>query len=433
MDDDSLAVIVAGFGVFLYCVSTALEESIQSLVHTKIRGHHLDQANPSTNKNPARVDSVINHAANHLLASHATRLVGAILVSIVVISEWTSPTRRESWPVVLLALLVVAILALIGTIIRLVAVHNPAATVDRLYAGLKIQSLTIGLFTSMLLGVQSSIAKRFGLRSELDFTVSPTELIQAQATSAREAGLLHEDGNEMIQSIFELVTTTVREVMVPRIDVIALPASANLDEAFDVMRERGYSRIPVYEETIDDVIGILYAKDLFRYVRRAVTEEPIRPLIRPAYFIPESKKNADLLRELQRRHVHMAIVADEYGGTAGIVTIEDLLEEIVGEIQDEYDTHEETKVVRLNDNETIIDAKMSISDVNNELELSLKSEDVDTIGGLLYEKLGRVPMLGDQAEVEGAFLKVESTAGRRMRKVRVIRRDDAGVAMGAND
>ncbi len=161
----------------------------------------------------------------------------------------------------------------------------------------------------------------------------------------------------MIASIFEFGETLVREVMVPRIDVLAVPVDTPMLEALDVILKAGHSRIPVYRETIDNVVGILYAKDLLRYLRDGRTDVPLSKILRPAYFIPESKKVDELLQELQQRKVHMAVVVDEYGGTAGIVTIEDLLEEIVGEIQDEYDAEEPT-IEPISEHEYLFDARV---------------------------------------------------------------------------
>ena len=432
MSDQAIALIVLGAGTVIYSLGCLIDAAVSSLNRTRIRSL-MEFGGDRATKNAGKLDAMVDRPTQILMAAQLSRLTGAVLIAAMVIYLRNLDERAGLWEGIIAATFVVIVLLILRAILRLFAVHNPEGMAIILYPAIVAQSLTIGLGSRTLLHAQARFASRLGMLSVVENPTSSTEIFQIQTASARELGLINEDGNEMIQSIFEMVTTTVREVMVPRIDAIALPASASLDLAIDTMRERGYSRLPVYEGTIDNVIGILYAKDLFRYVQPNMPGEPIRPLIRPAYFIPESKKNADLLRELQTRHVHMAIVADEYGGTAGVVTIEDLLEEIVGEIQDEYDTHEESKIIKLNEDESIIDAKMSISDVNDELELSLQSEDVDTIGGLLYEKLGRLPMLGDQAEVEGALLQVESTSGRRMRKVRITRRRSHDVEVGANN
>lgn len=191
-------------------------------------------------------------------------------------------------------------------------------------------------------------------------------------------------------------------------------------EALDTIMEAGHSRIPVYAATIDNVVGVLYAKDLLPYLRDGRVDVPIKRLVREAYFIPETKRASDLLPDLQQRRVHMAIVVDEYGGMAGIVTIEDLLEEIVGEIQDEYDAEEPT-VVPVSDGEVLFDARIDLDEVNEVMEASLPAEDSDTLGGFIYSELGKVPIVGDRVGYDDLLLTVESVAGRRIRKVRVTR------------
>ena len=222
----------------------------------------------------------------------------------------------------------------------------------------------------------------------------------------------------------------LHEVMVPRIAVAALPATATIDEAITTILEEGHSRIPIYEETVDEVIGLLYAKDLLPYLRDAAGERPaLRSILRTPLFVPESMSIDDLLHEFQRRKVHIAIVLDEYGGTAGIVTIEDLLEEIVGEIQDEYDV-EEPMVERLSDDEARVDGRASVDELGElfGIELELEDEDeYDTVGGLIYHRIGGVPAPGDRIEVDGLALTVEAVDGRRVDKVLVVRRQPADV------
>jgi CBS domain containing-hemolysin-like protein len=234
----------------------------------------------------------------------------------------------------------------------------------------------------------------------------------------------------MIDNILELEDVSVREIMVPRPDVVAVTVSTTIREAVEVFVREGYSRVPVYRESIDDVVGILYAKDLFPYVVDNRVDDRVGELVRPANFVPESKKCDDLLRELQQQRVHIAIVVDEYGGTSGLVTIEDLLEEIVGEIQDEFDV-EEQKIVPEGDGSAIVDGSASIDDVNDALSLDLTTEEVDTIGGLVYEKLGRVPVVGDQVRVDRTELTVVGAHGRRVTRVRVNRLDN-GSTNGAS-
>lgn len=232
-----------------------------------------------------------------------------------------------------------------------------------------------------------------------------------------EESVIEEEEKEMIASIFEFSDKLVREVMVPRIDVVALPLEASIPEAVDVILKAGHSRIPVYQDSIDNIVGVLYAKDLLRYLREGRTDVPLSKILRPAYFIPESKKVDKLLQELQQRKVHVAIVVDEYGGTAGLVTIEDLLEEIVGEIQDEYDAEEPT-YRGINEQEYLFDARIPLDEVNKLLGIELPDEGGDTLGGFIYSQLGKVPAVGDRVEFENVTMQVLSVIGRRIKQVR---------------
>lgn len=232
-----------------------------------------------------------------------------------------------------------------------------------------------------------------------------------------EESVIEDEEKELIASIFEFSDKLVREVMVPRIDVTGVSTDTPMLAALEVILKAGHSRIPVYRDSIDNVQGILYAKDLLKYLRDARTDTPIGKITRPAYFIPESKKVDELLQELQQRKVHMAVVVDEYGGTAGLVTIEDLLEEIVGEIQDEYDAEEPT-VETVNNYEYLFDARVPIDEVNKLLGVELPDEGGDTLGGFIYSQLGKVPALGDRVEYQNITMEVLSVNGRRIKQVR---------------
>ncbi len=247
--------------------------------------------------------------------------------------------------------------------------------------------------------------------------------------AGEERGVIEQEEKEMIASIFEFGETLVREVMVPRIDIVAIEVSTPLSEAVQVILDAGHSRIPVYRENIDNIIGLLYAKDLLRCFAEGKTDVDISTLLRPAYFIPESKKVDDLLQELQQRKVHMAIVVDEYGGTAGLVTIEDLLEEIVGEIQDEYDA-EEPFIEEISETEFIFNARVDLDEVNRRLHVELPSEGGDTLGGFIYSQLGRVPKKGDTISFDSVVLEVLSVNGHRIERVRVRREVPSGEAAG---
>jgi CBS domain containing-hemolysin-like protein len=267
----------------------------------------------------------------------------------------------------------------------------------------------------------SGIARLFGAELRTDMPLVTEEEIKTLVDAGEEEGVIQEEEKEMIYSIFELGDTLAREVMVPRIDIVALDVATPMLEALDTIMQAGHSRIPVFQETIDNVLGVLYAKDLLHYLRENRTDIPLQKVLREAYFIPETKKASDLLPDLQQRRVHMAIVVDEYGGVAGLVTIEDLLEEIVGEIQDEYDT-EEPFVEFLDENAYIFDARVDLDDLNRLMASDLPTDDSDTLGGFIYTELGKVPVVGDQVVFGEIDFTVESVSGRRIKKVRVERR-----------
>jgi CBS domain containing-hemolysin-like protein len=210
--------------------------------------------------------------------------------------------------------------------------------------------------------------------------------------------------------------------MAPRIDIAALDVTETIDDALALIVARGFSRIPLYDETIDNVVGVIYAKDLLRCLTEG-RRPSLRDIARPAYFIPESKRVDELLADLKRSKVHIAIVVDEYGGTAGLVTIEDLLEEIVGEIQDEYD-REETPIERVNATEAVLDARVSIDSLRELFGFETEDEDYDTVGGFVYHHLGKVPVAGDEVRVDGLTLRVLSVLGRRIKKVRATKVKD---------
>ena len=267
-----------------------------------------------------------------------------------------------------------------------------------------------------------------------------TEELKLLVERGGEQGILEAEEEQMINAVIELGDRRVHEVMVPRIAIVALPATATLPDAIDRIIDQGHSRVPVYEESVDEVVGILYAKDLLPFLKDGTEERPsVRALLRTPVFVPESMSIDDLLHEFQRRKVHIAIVLDEYGGTAGLVTIEDLLEEIVGEIQDEYDVHEEPMIERLSEDEARVDGRAAVDDLAElwDTQLGLEDEDeYDTVGGLIYHRIGGVPNPGDEIHVDGLHLTVESTDGRRVGKV-LVRRDprdaNGAVALDGDD
>ena len=230
-----------------------------------------------------------------------------------------------------------------------------------------------------------------------------------------------EQERKMIQGILSLEDVTAREVMVPRVDMVASEASALLPIVSALMSEGGHSRIPIYEETIDTVVGIVHARDLLKYLSAEDTAAnlTVREIARSPVFIPDSKPLDELLQEFQEQHVTIAVVVDEYGGTEGLITMEDMVEEIVGEIEDEFQREEPT-VSWVSDSEVVMDARVSLDEVNDSLETSLEGDGFDTLGGLLYARFGKIPASGEEVTLDGLRMQVLSTSGRRIRKVRIL-------------
>jgi putative hemolysin len=233
-----------------------------------------------------------------------------------------------------------------------------------------------------------------------------------------EGDISDAEGRELLQSIVDFTETVVREVMTPRPDIIAIRVDATLPDLRVLFREEQYSRIPVYRENLDNILGIVYVKDLVALPPGA--EPPMTTLMRSAYFVPESKRVSELLKEMQRRQVQMAIVVDEYGGTAGLVTVEDLLEEIVGEIRDEYDVESET-VVEEPDGSFVFSGKVNVDEVRDRLGVEIEREGFETVGGFLLSHLGRMPYVGEIIEVGGLVFEVLEVERRRITKVRARR------------
>jgi CBS domain containing-hemolysin-like protein len=230
--------------------------------------------------------------------------------------------------------------------------------------------------------------------------------------------VLEQDERQMIYSIFEMGDTLVREIMLPRIYITALDVNTPLEEAIDVLLQSGHSRVPVYAETVDQIQGLLYAKDLLKVWREGGKIDSLRSLLRPAYFVPEAKVVDELLAEMQTRRVHMAVVVDEYGGVAGLVTMEDIVEEIVGEIRDEYDQGEELPYTQVGEGEYIFLGRVDPGDFNELMGSHLPMEEAETLGGFIYGKMGRVPVSGESVLVDDLELIVEQVSKHRIRKVR---------------
>jgi CBS domain containing-hemolysin-like protein len=298
-----------------------------------------------------------------------------------------------------------------------IALGHTDAIAVRVVGLIRVLSLLLAPVLRLSQWVSHQIAAPLVGKSSVALVTEEEIMLLVDAGS--EGGAIEDEEKEMIYSIFQFGDTLARELMVPRIDVVALEMHTLLTEALDTIVKAGHSRIPVYEDSIDHIRGLLYAKDLLQRWRDGQTDGQIKDLLRPAHFVPESKKAVDLLADLQQRKIHLAIVVDEYGGTAGLVTLEDLLEEIVGEIRDEYDFDEEEAYQQVSDYEYIFDAGIDLDDLNRLLELELATEDSDTLGGYIFSKLGKVPIEGERLEDGRLTFQVLRVDDRRIRKIRL--------------
>jgi CBS domain containing-hemolysin-like protein len=241
-------------------------------------------------------------------------------------------------------------------------------------------------------------------------------------------GALEYQKKEMLHNIFEISEKTAKEAMVPRTDLVALSVDENIDNILNVIKETEFSRIPVYEEKLDNIIGILYVKDLLKYIKDKLENVKLKSLLRKAYFVPETKKLDELLKEFQLKRIHMAIVVDEYGGISGIVTLEDIIEEIVGEIRDEYDTDEEIKIVKVADGVFKTDARLAIDDFFEYFPIDREDSisGYETLGGLIHDIAGKIPEIGDEYIYKGYSLKIVHKEGRKLKtiEIRETKKDD---------
>ena len=234
-----------------------------------------------------------------------------------------------------------------------------------------------------------------------------------------QEGIVEQEEREMIHGILEMTDKLVREVMVPRVDIVAVEATDSIADVIKVIIEFGFSRIPIYEDNVDNIVGVVYAKDLLRHGVVGDDQRPLKAIAREPYYTPEAKRVGELLREMKERKVHIAVVVDEHGGTAGIVTFEDLIEEIVGPIRDEYDMREVEELQIISDHEVVVSARFPVDDLKEELDLPVPTVEADTVGGLVYELLGEIPKVGATIQLGDATLTVESIRRQGIQSVRI--------------
>lgn len=317
------------------------------------------------------------------------------------------------------ATIVMTIVTLIfGEITPKIIAKNYSETISKTFIHpIYYISIVMYPFVAVFIFVSRIICRIIGIKIHDEKLVITEEEIKSIVSVGEEEGVIEQEEKEMIHSIFEFGDITVREVMIPRIDMFAVEGSKTIDEIWENIVEKGYSRIPVYKESIDNIIGIFYIKDLISIIKNGKGHEKIGDFIKEAYFVPDTKLLIQLLKEFKEKQIHMAVVLDEYGGTTGIITIEDVLEEIVGDINDEYDENS-IEIEKLDKNIYKINGKTDIYSVNKELGIEVpEMEEYDTIAGYIYYTLSKVPEIGDQVVLKDYNIKVTHVENHRIKEV----------------
>ncbi|MFN8592411.1 MAG: hemolysin family protein [Thermomicrobiales bacterium] len=315
---------------------------------------------------------------------------------------------------------------------RALARTRPVAATNLLLTLAQLMTTLVRPLSAIADGAANLLTLLFGGERPNTVPAGSEDELLMMARDAADDGVIEPEERKMIDNVLHLEETTARDIMVPRVDIVAVEEGASAREIVDAITASGHSRVPVYRDSIDDIIGILYAKDLLPFVIGSTRTLPIANLVRPAYIVPESKRIDDLLNELRRNRVHIAVVADEYGGTAGLVTIEDILEEIVGEIHDEYDPASDL-LEQVGADEIIADGRLPIEDVAAALgEPSITEDDpYGTAAGFVHWHLDRLPQPGDVVEANGLRAEVLETDGNRLRRLRLTRIPTGAIAIEA--
>ncbi|MBV8581067.1 MAG: HlyC/CorC family transporter [Candidatus Eremiobacteraeota bacterium] len=358
-----------------------------------------------------------NRTLTSVLIGSTFVLLAADSVATSLFIHWNVPNAAV-WSTVVMTVVIL----LFGEILpKTLVVGSGDRTALRLAPVLELVTRVVSPLTGAFLWITDGVVRLFGGKPHAGPYVTEED-IKTLVNVGVEQNVLEEQERELIHSIIEFGDTIVREVMTPRTDMVTVSVTSSPRRALDLVIAEGYSKLPVYDETVDNVIGVVHDRELLIALSNGtIASTSLRSLMRPVTLVPENKRISELLREMQRAKYSLAIVLDEYGGTAGLVTMEDLLEEIVGEIRDEHDEGEEEPIRRLSDDEWVVEAGTNIEDVNNALDIELPHEEFETIGGYVVGLFGRLPREGEEIDAGGGVrLRVDRTRGRRILAVRVL-------------
>ena len=361
-----------------------------------------------------------------VIGNNIVNILASSIATIVIVNHF-----GKGGSAVALATAIMTILILIfGEITpKLMARNNSAKIAESVSVIIYVLSILLTPAVYILIFISRLVGRILGINMTSPELMITEEDIISYVNVGNAEGIIEEDEKEMIHSIVTLGETNAKEVMTPRTSMLAFEGTKTINEVWDEILENGFSRIPVYNETIDDIIGILYVKDLMEHIKNGDLNLPISEFVRSPYYVPETKSIIEILKEFRTLKVHIAMVLDEYGGVVGLVTIEDLIEEIVGEIRDEYDDEEDSFYTKLSDNEYEVDAMTDIETINKDLELELPiSEDYESLGGLIVTNLGRICNVDDEVQIDNVYLKVLEVDKMRVSKVfiRMLEKEPEG-------
>jgi len=428
----------AGLAVLLICflAGGTLFFSVNAIALRTFSHVKLQEAFKTKNKKttPEELTEQLAEKAEELiLTCYLYRLILNICILLLLVAVFIGPDAPgySTSPVISYLLIFIAAMA-IFSIFSLAIPHAWAK-----YSGEKILSRTYKLLTGFAIAaapvlyifrLYDGFVRRLAGVTETTPEEQHEEKQEEFITGLEQhktEGVLDEEEQEMIENVLELSSSTADEIMTPRTDIVAVEVNSDLQKVLDTITMAGHTRVPVYEGNIDNIIGLVYAKDLLSEIGKTGDQFKLRDKIRDAYFVPESKPLRALLHEFQNQKLHIAVVLDEYGGTAGVVTLEDILEELVGEITDEYEETPPEPIKKIDQNTIEADARTYIDDINDQLELNLpEDEDYETIGGFVFSRLGYIPKTGENFDYENLKFTITSAEARRIKRIRIQKAED---------
>ena len=420
----------ATFGIVVLFVLNALLNACETALHA-LRPHFVRPLRESDAKRAKRLQGMLDHRERYAAAcSFGIRLVRVGMLVLVLllapgfgrlVHEW-SPERGFGYDDALVSALILGLpLGLLNLVLgdlvpRAFGTVKPLAVLGSLSKLVRAASVVLSLPAKGIVGLASVFTERFGGTAALEGANPLEEEIKTLAESGEETGQIESDERELIHSVFEFGDTVVREIMTPRVDLDSMPVKSDPADVVRVIVETGHSRIPLYDQTDDDILGVVHAKDLLGAMAQGRAVD-LGKLLRPILKVPEGKGVRDLLGEMRAARTQMAVVQDEFGGTAGVVTIEDIVEELVGDIVDEYDP-EESEVVDV-DGGWLVDGKTHLDDLNERIGSEFESDEFDTVGGFVFGQFGRQPQPGETIDLDRHRFTVTDTDGKRVQQLRI--------------